>query len=130
MTSLAAPHRTATADAHRDLNPDLNRDRDLVAALQALAEETRLDLVRCLAGGERCVCELQDDLDASQSRLSFHLKKLKDAGIVADRRDGRWVYYRLVPGVLEAVGQVLGQLEPSLTSGDEAPSASPNPRCC
>lgn len=124
MSTLTAAPANENANAYRDL--------DLVAALHALAEETRLELVRCLAGGERCVCELQDDLAATQSRLSFHLKKLKDAGIVADRRDGRWVYYRLVPGVLEVVGQLLGQLEPRATpvDADVDRCASPRPRCC
>jgi len=61
----------------------------------ALSDETRLEIVRLLSHGERCVCELQDVLDAAQSRLSFHLKTLKDAGLVSDRREGRWVYYTL-----------------------------------
>ena len=61
----------------------------------ALSDETRLEIIERLLGGERCVCELTDDLDAAQSRLSFHLKTLKDAGIVTDRRQGRWVYYTL-----------------------------------
>lgn len=61
----------------------------------ALSDETRLEIVAMLAGGERCVCDLMGALDAAQSRLSFHLKVLKDAGIVLDRRDGRWVYYSL-----------------------------------
>jgi ArsR family transcriptional regulator len=61
----------------------------------ALSDETRLEIVAMLAGGERCVCDLMGALDAAQSRLSFHLKVLKDAGILLDRRDGRWVYYSL-----------------------------------
>lgn len=61
----------------------------------ALSDETRLEVVAMLAGGERCVCDLMAALDAAQSRLSFHLKVLKDAGIVLDRRDGRWIYYSL-----------------------------------
>ena len=61
----------------------------------ALADETRLGIVDRLRAGERCVCDLTGDLEASQSRLSFHLKTLKDAGIVTDRREGRWVYYAL-----------------------------------
>lgn len=73
----------------------------LLGRFQAVAEETRFLIVRRLAGGERCVCDLQDELDAGQSRLSFHLKKLKDAGVVQDRREGRWVYYSLVPDALE-----------------------------
>ena len=68
----------------------------------ALSDETRLHVVWLLAGGERCVCDLQDELGAAQSRLSFHLKVLKEAGLVADRREGRWAYYTLVP---EALGQ-------------------------
>ena len=63
-----------------------------------------MDLLR---GGERCVCELTDALDAGQSRLSFHLKALKDAGLVLDRRDGRWVYYRLNQEKVDQVAAVL-----------------------
>jgi ArsR family transcriptional regulator len=61
----------------------------------ALSDETRLSLLERLRFGERCVCDLTDVLDAAQSRLSFHLKVLKDAGLVADRREGRWMYYIL-----------------------------------
>lgn len=89
------------------------RDETLLQRFQAVAEETRFDIVQRLAGGERCVCELQDDLDAAQSRLSFHLKKLKDAGVVTDRRDGRWVYYSLVPEALEQMRAFLGEVKPS-----------------
>lgn len=84
----------------------------LLLRFQAVAEETRFEIVRRLSGGERCVCELQDDLDAAQSRLSFHLKKLKDAGLVEDRRDGRWVYYSLVPGALDEMRAFLGEVKP------------------
>ena len=69
----------------------------------ALADETRLGIVDRLRAGERCVCDLTDDLEASQSRLSFHLKTLKDAGIVTDRRQGRWVYYALNPETMVAM---------------------------
>ena len=63
----------------------------------ALSDETRLGIVEMLRDGERCVCDLQGALDAAQSRLSFHLKVLKEAGLVTDRREGRWSYYTLVP---------------------------------
>jgi ArsR family transcriptional regulator len=86
--------------------------RTLLARFQAVAEETRLEIVRLLSGGERCVCELQDELDAAQSRLSFHLKKLKDAGVVSGRREGRWVYYSLVPEALEEMRSFLGEVKP------------------
>lgn len=87
-------------------------DSLLVQRFQAVAEETRLAIIHLLAGGERCVCELQAELGAAQSRLSFHLKKLKDAGVIADRPDGRWVYYRLVPEALEEMRAALGELRP------------------
>lgn len=95
----------------------------LLQRLQAIAEETRLHLVRMLAGGERCVCELQEDLGgAAQSRLSFHLRKLKEAGLVSDRRDGRWVYYSLVPGALEELQAFLAELRPWAGAGAAVPS--------
>jgi len=84
----------------------------LLRRFQAVAEETRFEIVRRLAGGERCVCELQEDLDAAQSRLSFHLGKLKDAGVVSGRREGRWVYYSLVPEALEEMRGFLGEVTP------------------
>ena len=60
-----------------------------VDLFHALSDETRLEIIELLRKGERCVCELTDSLDAAQSRLSFHLRVLRDAGIVRDRKDGR-----------------------------------------
>ena len=76
----------------------------------ALSDETRLEIVRMLANGERCVCDLTAALDAAQSRLSFHLKTLKDAQLVTDRREGRWVYYTLNRERLDEIAGVLGSL--------------------
>jgi ArsR family transcriptional regulator len=76
----------------------------------ALSDETRLRIVDRLSDGEKCVCDLTDLLDAAQSRLSFHLKTLKDAGILKDRREGRWVYYSLNPDVVEDLEQFLCSL--------------------
>jgi ArsR family transcriptional regulator len=63
-----------------------------------LADDTRL---RCalllLAEGELCVCELTHALDVAQPKMSRHLGVLRDAGLVADRRQGHWVYYRIAP---------------------------------
>jgi ArsR family transcriptional regulator len=94
------------------MQTDILREQALLQRFQAVAEETRFEIVRLLADGERCVCELQAQLDAAQSRLSFHLKKLKEAGVVADRRDGRWVYYSLVPEALEEMRRFLGEVQP------------------
>lgn len=68
---------------------------DTVKILSALAEPTRLAAMALLSdGGEHCVCELMQHLGATQSRMSRHMKALKDAGLVTDRRDAQWVRYR------------------------------------
>jgi ArsR family transcriptional regulator len=87
------------------------QEQQLMAVFHALSDPTRLAIVKRLAGGERCVCDLQDLLDAAQSRLSYHLKTLKDAGLIRDRRDGRWVHYSLVPGALDAVVDFMSDME-------------------
>lgn len=99
----------------------------LLRRFQAVAEPTRMEIVEALSGGERCVCELEDDLDAAQSRLSFHLKKLKEAGVVSDRRDGRWVYYSLVPEALEEMREFLGEVKPRAR---QPVLAGPDGACC
>ncbi len=78
----------------------------------ALSDETRLRVVELLVGGERCVCELQAAIGATQSRLSFHLKVLRDAGLVNDRRAGRWVRYSLRPDVLAEIGTFVREHTP------------------
>ena len=69
--------------------------------LKALAEPIRLEVIHALANGERCVCDLTTDLNLPQSKLSFHLKVLREAGLLADRQSGRWIYYCLQPDALE-----------------------------
>ena len=90
---------------------DLTR---LALVFHALSDETRLSLVGMLRDGERCVCDLTAALGSGQSRLSFHLKTLKDAGLVQDRREGRWSYYSLVPGALDGLEAALESLSPGL----------------
>ncbi|AIX73333.1 MAG: metalloregulator ArsR/SmtB family transcription factor [Mixta calida] len=63
-----------------------------------LSDETRLYLVLLLREkGELCVCELSLTLQASQPKISRHLALLKESGLLLDRRDGKWIYYRLSP---------------------------------
>ena len=91
-----------------------------VGLFHALSDETRLAVLELLRGGERCVCELQDALGAAQSRLSFHLKVLKDAGLVTDRREGRWSYYALS---VEQLGEAMSALGALATPGSrQAPA--------
>jgi len=78
----------------------------------ALSDDTRVQVVEMLAGGEKCVCELQGAVGAAQSRLSFHLKVLREAGLVHDRKQGRWNYYALRPEVLEEMAGWLQARKP------------------
>ena len=86
----------------------------LARVFHALSDETRLCIVAMLQPGERCVCELTEALGAAQSRLSFHLKTLKDAGLVQDRREGRWVYYSLVPGGFDGLEEAVRDISPAV----------------
>ncbi len=89
--------------------PDLDR---AVILFHALSDSTRLSILEMLRGGERCVCELQDELEAAQSRLSFHLRVLKESGLVTDRREGRWSYYSIEPGALAEVHDAAVAMQP------------------
>ena len=98
--------------------------RQAARLFRALADETRLDIIMRLGRGEECVCNLTGALETGQSRLSFHLRALKDAGIVRDRRAGRWVYYSLNPDMIEEVERLIGSLK---TKARALPMVS---RCC
>ena len=67
----------------------------LANVIKALSDETRLRVMKLLEEREICVCELMQVLDMSQPRVSRHLSVLKNAGLVDDRREGKWVYYSL-----------------------------------
>ena len=82
----------------------------LTRQFRALSDPTRLRIIDRLRNGERCVCELMDVLEAGQSLLSFHLKTLKDAGLVTDRREGRWAYYTLNREAFDQLEQFVGGL--------------------
>jgi ArsR family transcriptional regulator len=79
----------------------------------ALSDEIRLEVIDLLRDGERCVCELTDALDIAQPRLSWHLRALKEAGILTDRKEGRWVYYALARDTFEEAESVLSVLKPT-----------------
>jgi ArsR family transcriptional regulator, arsenate/arsenite/antimonite-responsive transcriptional repressor len=100
-------------------------DSSRAAALfHALADEIRLEVVELLLHGERCVCDLMAALDMAQSRLSWHLKTLSDAGVITGRKEGRWVYYSLNESAIAEARAILG----SLKAG--ARRAAPRAVCC
>ncbi|MEV0928859.1 metalloregulator ArsR/SmtB family transcription factor [Streptomyces spongiicola] len=76
---------------------------------KALGDPVRLRLFSSVAsheGGEACVCDISD-VGVSQPTVSHHLKKLKEAGLLTSERRGTWVYYRVQPSVLAAMGRLL-----------------------
>lgn len=89
-----------------------SRTERAIELFHALSDETRLEIIELLRRGERCVCELTETLEAAQSRLSFHLRVLKEAGLVRDRKDGRWVYYELDPEAFEETEALVSGLKP------------------
>jgi ArsR family transcriptional regulator, arsenate/arsenite/antimonite-responsive transcriptional repressor len=94
-----------TTDPGPELEPEQAR-----LLFRAFADPVRLAVVEALAGGERCVCELTAELGLAQSRLSFHLRVLRDAGLLESREQGRWVYYRLSPEVIHGLQHWLAVL--------------------
>lgn len=78
----------------------------------ALSDEARLEIIGILLDGEHCVCDLMTHIDAAQSRLSYHLKVLKDAGLVTDRREGRWSYYTLQRDAFLEAEEALATIRP------------------
>ncbi len=68
---------------------------DLSTVFKALSDETRLRILKLLKGGELCVCHVVAAFDMSQSKVSFHLGVLKAAGLLKDRKEGKWMHYRI-----------------------------------
>jgi ArsR family transcriptional regulator len=68
---------------------------ELASIFKALSDETRLRIIKLLEQGELCVCDITAALDMVQPKVSFHLNALKEAGLIKDRKAGRWIHYRL-----------------------------------
>ena len=86
------------------------------ALFHALSDPRRLTILSHLQAGEQCVCHLQEAIDLGQSLLSFHLKTLREAGLVVSRREGRWMHYRLAPAGLAAAHDAIAALRPAGTA--------------
>lgn len=78
--------------------------------LRLLADPLRWRIVQMLAGEQLCTCHLQEELGAKQTLVSHHLRALRDAGLVETEPCGRFTYYRLRAGALDAVAAELGTI--------------------
>jgi ArsR family transcriptional regulator len=115
----------------------------LVALGRALSDPTRVRMLSMFAGGRGCcdlsgsevpagegeegicVCEFEEQFGMGQSKVSYHMRKLKDAGLVSEEKRGRWSFYSLDR---EAAGALLGEAADRLLSGPENREASVG--CC
>ena len=79
--------------------------------LKALADKNRLTLLACMKNGEVCVCDFVEKLGISQPAVSQQLKKLKDAGIILERKSGTWKHYRINDELSPVVQAVLNEIE-------------------
>ena len=77
------------------LQPSTTTPAEIIAGFHALSDPIRLQVLDLLRDRELCVCDLCEQLEVSQSKLSFHLKTLKEAALVRARQEGRWIYYSL-----------------------------------
>jgi ArsR family transcriptional regulator, arsenate/arsenite/antimonite-responsive transcriptional repressor len=94
----------------------------IIAGFHALSEPLRVKVIQLVSDRELCVCDLCDILKVSQSKLSFHLKTLKEAQLVNSRQEGRWIYYSLNPSQFTL-------LEEFLTNFSLQTTVTPS-RCC
>lgn len=69
--------------------------KKLVLIFKALADETRIQIVQMLCGGELCACKILENFNITQPTLSYHMKILTESGLVSGRRDGAWMKYSL-----------------------------------
>jgi ArsR family transcriptional regulator len=101
MSACCAPLQSPLSDGDA---------RMLARVLKALADPARLRLVSLIASqpdGEACNCDLIEPLGLSQPTVSHHLRVLHEAGLLSRERRGQWVYYRIVPEQLAALGAAL-----------------------
>jgi ArsR family transcriptional regulator len=81
----------------------------IATTFQALSDPLRLQIIELLRNRELCVCDLCEALNVSQSKLSFHLKILKEANLLSNRQQGRWVYYRINSEGFQVLAEYLDQ---------------------
>ena len=100
--------KNSTATPDHLLPPPISQ-KLVSAGFHALSDPLRIQILELLREQELCVCDLCDRLGVPQSKLSFHLKTLKEAGLVRSRQEGRWIYYSLNLAQFVALEQYLSE---------------------
>lgn len=91
--------------------------QELLNTFKALSDETRLRILKLLERGELCVCDIVAALDMIQPKVSFHLRILKEAGLIKDRKQGKWIHYTIDDSDMFTRFLILSVLEKSSTDG-------------
>ena len=81
-----------------------------VGIMESLSDPIRINILELMMDGEICVCDIVNVTGLSQSKISYHIKILKDSGLISDRQEGRWVYYKLDLEVLSEIQNWIGNL--------------------
>lgn len=71
------------------------KEKGVLSLLKALGSPVRLDILKCLIPGERCVCTIFEQLELRQNLVSHHLAILRNSGLIISRKEGKWVHYSL-----------------------------------
>ena len=96
----------------KDLQTVANRNelRILADTVKSIADQTRLAILTMLHDGEMCVCEIMEALPVSGPAVSHHLRILRQAGLITDRRQGKWIFYSLDPDAVESAASLLDRM--------------------
>ena len=87
-----------------------------VGIMESLSDPIRINILELMMNGEICVCDIVKVTGLSQSKISYHIKILKDSGLISDRQEGRWVYYKLDLEILSDIQNWMGNLINSSTN--------------
>ena len=87
----------------------INSDQ-FIGIMESLSDPIRINILELMMRGEICVCDIVKVTGLSQSKISYHIKILKDSGLINDRQEGRWVYYKLDLEVLSEIKNWMGNL--------------------
>jgi DNA-binding transcriptional ArsR family regulator len=115
------------------VEPPADVHADAALLLKLLADPTRRRIFLALMRGETCNCELRDSFGLAENLVSHHLRQLRAAGFVLERRDAadaRWIYYRLDADRLAAAWAPLGAAFDPARIGTRAPSCGPAAKTC
>lgn len=84
--------------------------KEIEKVFKAFCDESRLQIVNALGSGEKCACNLLEEVPIAQSTLSHHMKILLESGVVESRKDGKWTYYSLSDNGCEQAKNMLNTI--------------------